>query len=68
MDPGDGSMDGWSWSMNGRVTSTEEVTRQLNYAGVDRGTPYESEGSNLNVPIGLNPHFSKHNEVFLNDA
>ena len=23
MDPGDGSMDGWSWSMRGRVTNTE---------------------------------------------
>lgn len=53
MDPGDGSMDGWSWSMRGRVTSTEEVTQQLNYAGVDRGVSYESEGSNRSVPIGL---------------
>jgi DNA-binding beta-propeller fold protein YncE len=53
MDPGDGSMDGWSWSMRGRVTSTEEVTQQLNYAGVDRGLSYESEGSNRNVPVGL---------------
>jgi hypothetical protein len=53
MDPGDGSMDGWSWSMRGRVTSTEEVTQQLNYSGVDRGTSYESEGSNRDVPVGL---------------
>jgi YVTN family beta-propeller protein len=53
MDPGDGSMDGWSWSMRGRVTSTEEVTQQINYAAVDRGLSYESEGSNRNVPIGL---------------
>jgi YVTN family beta-propeller protein len=53
MDPGDGSMDGWSWSMRGRVTSTEELTQQINYAGVDRGLSYESEGSNRNVPIGL---------------
>ena len=53
MDPGDGSMDGWSWTMRGRVTSTEEVTQQINYAGVDRGLSYESEGSNRNVPIGL---------------
>ena len=53
MDPGDGSMDGWSWTMRGRVTSTEEVTQQINYAGVNRGLSYESEGSNRNVPIGL---------------
>ena len=53
MDPGDGSMDGWSWSMRGRVTSTEEITQQINYAGVDRGLSYEAEGSNRNVPIGL---------------
>ena len=53
MDPGDGSMDGWSWSMRGRVTSTEEITQQINYASVDRGLSYESEGSNRNVPIGL---------------
>ncbi|HEY4039420.1 MAG TPA: hypothetical protein VGM15_11400, partial [Burkholderiaceae bacterium] len=53
MDPGDGSMDGWSWTMRGRVTSTEEVTQQINYASVNRGLSYESEGSNRNVPIGL---------------
>jgi len=53
MDPGDGSMDGWSWSTRGRVTSTEEVTQQINYAGVNRGLSYESEGANRNVPVGL---------------
>ncbi len=53
MDPGDGSMDGWSWTMRGRITSTEEVTQQINYAGVNRGLSYESEGANRNVPIGL---------------
>lgn len=53
MDPGDGSMDGWSWSMRGRVTSTEEITQQINYAAVDRGLSYESEGANRNVPVGL---------------
>jgi YVTN family beta-propeller protein len=30
MDPGDGSMDGWSWSMRGRVTNTETLTQQIN--------------------------------------
>jgi YVTN family beta-propeller protein len=53
MDPGDGSMDGWSWTVRGRVTNTEEVTQQINYAGVNRGLSYESEGANRNVPIGL---------------
>ncbi len=53
MDPGDGSMDGWSWSLRGRVTATEEVTQQINYAGINRGLSYESEGSNRNVPVGL---------------
>ncbi len=52
-DPGDGSMDGWSWSMAGRVTSTEAITQQINYAFVDRGLSYESEGENRNVPVGL---------------
>jgi YVTN family beta-propeller protein len=53
MDPGDGSMDGWSWAMAGRVTNTETITQQINYARVDRGLSYESEGSNRNVPVGL---------------
>jgi DNA-binding beta-propeller fold protein YncE len=52
MDPGDGSMDGWSWAMAGRVTNTETITQQINYAGVNRGLSYESEGSNRNVPVG----------------
>ncbi len=53
MDPADGSMDGWSWSMRGRITNDEEVTQQINYAFVNRGLSYESEGSNRNVPVGL---------------
>ncbi len=52
-DPGDGSMDGWSWSMRGRITNDEEVTQQQNYASVNRGVSYESEGSNRNVPVGV---------------
>jgi len=51
MNPGDGSMDGWSWSMQGRVTITESITQQINYASVNRGLSYESEGSNRNVPV-----------------
>src|SRR5262249_25438295 len=49
--PGDGSMDGWSWSLQGRVTNTEALTQQINYAFVNRGLSYESEGSNRNVPV-----------------
>jgi hypothetical protein len=53
MDPGDGSMDGWSWAMTGRVTNTETITQQINYARVNRGVSYESEGQNRNIPVGL---------------
>ncbi len=54
MDPGDGSMDGWSWSTQGRVTNMETLTQQINYAFVNRGLSYESEGSNRNIPVELN--------------
>jgi DNA-binding beta-propeller fold protein YncE len=54
MDPGDGSMDGWSWSMRGRVTNTETITQQINYAFVNRGLSYEGEGQNRNIPSNLN--------------
>src|SRR5689334_23760956 len=53
MAPGDGSMDGWSWSLQGRVTNTETITQQINYAFVNRGLSYESEGSNRNVPVNF---------------
>jgi DNA-binding beta-propeller fold protein YncE len=53
MNPGDGSMDGWSWSMQGRVTTTEALTQQINYAAVNRGLSYESEGANRNVPVNF---------------
>ena len=52
-DPGDGSMDGWAWALQGRVTNTETITQQINYAFVNRGLSYESEGSNRNVPVNL---------------
>jgi YVTN family beta-propeller protein len=54
MDPGDGSMDGWSWAMRGRVTNTETLTQQINYARVNRGLSYEGEGQNRNIPGNLN--------------
>ena len=53
-DPGDGSMDGWSWALQGRVTNTETITQQINYAlvtGVNRGLSFESDGANRNVPV-----------------
>jgi DNA-binding beta-propeller fold protein YncE len=53
MHPGDGSMDGWSWTMQGRVTNTETITQQINYAFVNRGLSYESEGTNRNVPVNF---------------
>jgi hypothetical protein len=54
MDPGDGSMDGRSWSMRGRVTNTETLTRQINYARVNRGLSYEGEGQSRSIPANLN--------------
>jgi DNA-binding beta-propeller fold protein YncE len=51
MDPGDGSMDGWSWAMQGRTTNTNTINQQLNYAAVTRGLSYDSEGTNRNVPV-----------------
>src|SRR5262249_3676373 len=53
MHPGDGSMDGWSWALQGRVTNTETLTQQINYAFVNRGLSYESEGMNRNVPVNV---------------
>jgi YVTN family beta-propeller protein len=52
-DPGDGSMDGWSRSLQGRVTNTETITQQINYAFVNRGLSYESEGANRSVPVNF---------------
>jgi YVTN family beta-propeller protein len=53
MNPGDGSMDGWSWAMQGRVTNTETLTQQINYAFINRGLSYESEGMNRNVSVNF---------------
>ncbi|KIG01925.1 phosphoesterase [Burkholderia sp. MR1] len=58
-DPGDGSMDGWSWVQHAHVTPTEEVSQQENYAGVKRGMAYESEGSNRGLPVGLSTTASR---------
>src|SRR5919202_934729 len=39
--------------MQGRVTNTETLTQQINYAFVNRGLSYESEGTNRNVPVNF---------------
>jgi hypothetical protein len=52
-DPGDGSMDGWSWSLQGRVTDVETITQQINYAAINRGLSYESEGTNRSLPVNF---------------
>jgi len=40
--------------MRGRVTNTETITQQINYARVSRGLSYEGEGQNRNIPSNLN--------------
>jgi YVTN family beta-propeller protein len=50
-DPGDGSMDGWSYALQARVTNTETISQHINYGG--HGLSYESEGDNRNVPVNL---------------
>jgi hypothetical protein len=35
------------------VTNTETITQQINYASVNRGLSYESEGTNRNVPVNF---------------
>jgi hypothetical protein len=39
--------------MQARITNTESLTQQINYAAVDRGLSYESEGTNRNVPVNF---------------
>jgi DNA-binding beta-propeller fold protein YncE len=53
LDTGDASMDGWSWSLQGRATSATSLTQNINYSNVDRGLSYITEGANRNVPSGL---------------
>jgi YVTN family beta-propeller protein len=53
LDSSDASMDGWGWCLQGRATSVLSLTQNINYAGVDRGLSYLSEGSNRNIPTGL---------------
>jgi hypothetical protein len=53
MNPGDGTMDGWSWALQGRVTNTETITQQIDCAAVSRGLSYDSEGANRNAPVNF---------------
>lgn len=63
--PGDGSMDGWGWATQGRVTNTQTLTQQINYAFPDRGLSYDGEGANRNVPSML-PTLAQRNTVATN--
>jgi hypothetical protein len=51
MDPGDASTDGWSWVMRAGVTTSEEISQQLEYGG----RPFAEVccGANNGVPIDL---------------
>ncbi|MCL2449254.1 MAG: beta-propeller fold lactonase family protein, partial [Polyangiaceae bacterium] len=52
MDPGDASMDGWSFQMRGGITTMEELIQQLNYAGHGLND-WEAQGLNRQVATGL---------------
>ena len=47
---GDVSLDGWSWTTQGRTTDSVGTNMAVNYAG--RGLSYDSEGQNRNVAVG----------------
>ncbi len=47
---GDVSLDGWSWSTQGRTTDSVAKNMPVNYAG--RGLSYDTEGQNRNIAIG----------------
>src|SRR5262249_20822665 len=51
--PGDGSINSWSWALQGRMTNTEALAQQLNYAAVNRGMSYDTEGANRNMPVNF---------------
>ena len=47
---GDVSLDGWSWTTQGRTTDSVGTNTAVNYAG--RGLSYDSEGQNRGVSVG----------------
>jgi DNA-binding beta-propeller fold protein YncE len=53
MNPGDGSLDGWSWVQHAHVTPQQTVAQQENYAGVERGMGAEATGKNRGVPVAI---------------
>ncbi len=57
-DSGEVSGNGWSWSISARETDSVTKNIALNYASSPigkngRGAPYESEGQNRNVDVGI---------------
>ncbi len=57
-DSGEVSGNGWAWSTSARETDTVTKDIPLNYStsptlGTSRGAPYESEGQNRNVDVGI---------------
>ena len=49
-DAGDVSLDGWSWTTQGRTTDSVAKNMPVNYGG--RGVSYDTEGQNRNISIG----------------
>jgi len=49
-DAGDVSLDGWSWTTQGRTTDSVGINMAVNYG--NRGVSYDSEGQNRNVSVG----------------
>ena len=50
-DTGNGSMDGWQWTVTGRNLDLEEKSQVINYG--KGGSAYDSEGTERNVNVGL---------------
>jgi DNA-binding beta-propeller fold protein YncE len=50
-DTGNGSMDGWQWTVTGRALDLEEKSQIINYG--KGGSAYDSEGTERNVNVGL---------------
>jgi YVTN family beta-propeller protein len=64
-DSGEVSGVGWNWSTAARTTDEVERTIPLNYAS--RGMPYEVEGMNRNINVGLDSAHDRNTEK-LDDA
>jgi DNA-binding beta-propeller fold protein YncE len=50
-DSGDVSANGWAWTTSGRESDFGVKSVPLNYS--ERGTDYETEGTNRNINVGL---------------